>query len=193
MGMVSVVRSIREPLSTTNGGLYSVRICGRQRVDGRWEGWVEFESVDGAVLRTPRETTQPKLSDLEYWAGGLAPVYLEGALNRAIAAERAVTEPPMEFEPEIEETPAYDGPAAAVSSRLEASAPTGEAVMDPFSVYRKGEDPLRRQLGALDARHLRGIIRAYALASTDDVDIELLNEAALIELIVAGVKARLAA
>jgi hypothetical protein len=50
-----------------------------------WEGWIEFEPSDGgAAIRTPRETTQPNLKDLEYWATGLTEAYLEGALVRAL-------------------------------------------------------------------------------------------------------------
>ena len=35
------------------------------------------------VLRTDQETSQPNRSALEYWADGLEPIYLEGALARA--------------------------------------------------------------------------------------------------------------
>ena len=35
------------------------------------------------------ETTQPNLEALRYWASGLEPVYLEGALERAIAGRRS--------------------------------------------------------------------------------------------------------
>ena len=64
---------------------------------------------------------------------------------------------------------------------------TDVAVLDPFSVGAKGEDLLRRELGALAGWHLRNIVRAYDL---DDGDIELedLTEGELIELIVAAVQ-----
>jgi len=69
------------------GDIHRARVCGRQRDDGTWEGWIEFDRDDGALtLVTPRETTQPNLAALEYWAAGLTPVYLEGALARAIDA-----------------------------------------------------------------------------------------------------------
>jgi hypothetical protein len=61
-----------------------------------WEGWIEFIPVtgvdgepapdgdaDGPVIASGRETTQPNRTDTEYWATGLTPVYLEGALQRA--------------------------------------------------------------------------------------------------------------
>jgi len=61
------------------------------------------------------------------------------------------------------------------------------AVLDPFSVGAKGEELLRRELGALRGWHLRNIIRAYDLADAD-VDLEVLSEPELIELIVQGVE-----
>ena len=50
-----------------------------------WEGWIEFvPTAGGAALRSARETTQPNRRDALYWAAGLTPVYLEGALARAL-------------------------------------------------------------------------------------------------------------
>lgn len=64
---------------------YSVHICGEQRGDATWEGWLEFHPVNSElpILRTDQESSQPNLSALEYWADGLEPIYLEGALARA--------------------------------------------------------------------------------------------------------------
>ncbi len=64
---------------------YTVWICGEERDDGTWEGWLEFHPSDAtqAVLHTGQETSQSNRAALEYWAGGLEPVYLEGALARA--------------------------------------------------------------------------------------------------------------
>ena len=72
--------SIRGP-----AGEYTVRVLGLQRADRTWEGWLEFSPADGEgpVLSTGQETSQPDLKALEYWAGGLEPVYLAGALARA--------------------------------------------------------------------------------------------------------------
>jgi len=45
-----------------------------------------FAPADGSPpLATPRETTQSNRAALEYWARGLEPIYLEGALVRAVA------------------------------------------------------------------------------------------------------------
>jgi hypothetical protein len=64
---------------------YRVWVCGEERPDGTWEGWLEFHPTNASqpVLRTDQETSQPNRTALEYWAGGLEPIYLEGALARA--------------------------------------------------------------------------------------------------------------
>jgi hypothetical protein len=64
----------------------------RQAKTGQWEGWIEFVAPDGRVIATDRETTQPNLDAVRYWATGLEPVYLEGALERAQSRQEAPTE-----------------------------------------------------------------------------------------------------
>ena len=82
--MATTLLSFETPVVSQTGETYSARACGRQREDRLWEGWIEFEGPGGDVPRSGRETTQPNLTDLEYWAQGLTPVYLEGALRRAL-------------------------------------------------------------------------------------------------------------
>ena len=65
------------------GGNYNAYVMGEERADGTWEGWIEFSGWAGDERRTERETTQPSREALAYWASGLEPVYLEGALARA--------------------------------------------------------------------------------------------------------------
>jgi hypothetical protein len=176
----------RSLLTLPDGRVYIAQAVGRQRDDGMWEGWLEFVAQDGEpVLRSQRETTQPNLVDLEYWATGLTPVYLQGALERTLtpATPTAPAAPPVRS--------AYEEPAPAHTSV--AGAPEPEPVLNPFSVYAKGEDLLRRQLGALSRRHLLTIIGAYDLADVRDVDLERLSTAELIELIIGAVRGRLAA
>lgn len=78
---------IREhPTKVLSGtATYVVHICGQERADGTWEGWIEFHSPDSnhAILSTEQETSQPNRTALEYWADGLEPIYLDGALARA--------------------------------------------------------------------------------------------------------------
>ena len=65
-----------------DGREYQPQACGMAGPDGLWEGWIEFLATTGAA-RTERETSQPNRAALEYWAGGLEPVYFDGALKRA--------------------------------------------------------------------------------------------------------------
>jgi hypothetical protein len=67
------------------------RACTRIADDGLWEGWIEFVPTDSSLepVRTGRETEQHDRDGALYWAEGLSRVYLEGALNRALAPSRA--------------------------------------------------------------------------------------------------------
>lgn len=76
------------PLFVANGWVYRARACGGTADDGtdRWHGWIEFLPIqDGLPVRTARETTQPNRTCTVYWSTGLTPVYLEGALERALS------------------------------------------------------------------------------------------------------------
>jgi hypothetical protein len=146
---------------------------------------VEFTpGAGGVVVRTGRETTQPKHSDLAYWASGLSATYLEGALERALH--------PVDAGPDGGTTavrrPVYDGPAPAAAQ----SRPVSDraSVLDPFAVYAQGEERLRSQLAALDEAHLRNVIRAHGLATEQQLDIDAMNAAGLAELVVGAVRAR---
>jgi hypothetical protein len=68
-----------------DGTEYCAFTYGEARADGTWSAWIEFVATDSraAVLSTGQETSQPDRRAVEYWAGGLEPVYLEGALARA--------------------------------------------------------------------------------------------------------------
>jgi hypothetical protein len=72
--------------ATGEGPWYVAEAYAGEREDGRWDGWLVFLPLDRTrPLPTERETTQPTGDAVEYWASGLTPVYLEGALARAIA------------------------------------------------------------------------------------------------------------
>lgn len=76
----------KHPNKVVSGNaIYVVHICGEDRLDGTWIGWLEFHPTDSShpILITERETSQPNRSALEYWADGLEPVYLDGAFARA--------------------------------------------------------------------------------------------------------------
>jgi len=79
-----------------DGITYRARTYGTARADGTWIAWLEFTPV-GAIhptLRTEQETSQPNRAAVEYWASGLEPVYLEGALARARSESQAAERRP---------------------------------------------------------------------------------------------------
>jgi hypothetical protein len=171
--MPEVLRTFEELVVGDDGLPYRARACGRERPDGEWEGWIEFVPTGGGTtLRTGRETTQASWGDLAYWASGLTAVYLEGALARTLEPMRsAPPAPPAE--------PTYDRPAPP-NTPVDPSA----AILDPFSVREKGEELLSRELQALEAWHLRNIVRAYRLADERRFALEGLSRGELVELIV---------
>jgi hypothetical protein len=61
-------------------------------------------------------------------------------------------------------------------------------VLDPFSVYEKGEALLRKQLGALSARHLVNIVAEYELSDIDRITLSRMPAGALANLIVERVR-----
>lgn len=178
--MAEVLVTFNETVEAPDGRFYMARACGREMADGRWEGWIEFDAIDGSgTLRSSRETTQPNRTDTEYWATGLTPVYLEGALARAL---HPTVLPPPRAEP----SPAFDGPLPHGSP----PPPRSESVLNPFSVYRKGEDLLRQQLGALAGWHLVNIVEAYELSDLTADELGRMTPSELTELIIMRVRDR---
>lgn len=163
-------------IEAEDGTTYFARACAAQASENSWHGWIEFEPVGGGKpIRSPRETTQPNLVDARYWATGVTAVYLEGALHRALnPLVRKPAPPPRE--------PAFDGPAPELGT----PAPGTDAVLNPFSVYQKGEALLRRQLSAFSSWHLVNIVRAYGIHvdSPQGHDPNALPASVLIEAIV---------
>ena len=171
--MAEVLLEFAEAITSEDGKNYTARACGSEMPDGRWQGWIEFLPLgEGDPIRSSRETTQPNRRDTEYWASGLTYVYLEGSLHRAL---KPLTRP---VAPEVL-PPLFDGPAPAA---------TTESVLDPFSVYRKGEALLRRQLSALAGWHLVNIIRRYELSDEDPAILSAREPAQLVETIIDGVR-----
>jgi hypothetical protein len=82
--------------------------------------------------------------------------------------------------------PLFDGPAPdlTVTPPREVHA----AVLDPFSVYQKGEALLRQELGALSAWHLVNIITTHRLSFEPESTLNRLPREALVDFIVAAVR-----
>jgi putative ABC transport system permease protein len=178
--LAETLLQFQTPINGSDGTPYQVRACGAPMPDGLWEGWLEFDPPEGPPIRSPRETTQPNRVDTEYWASGLTPVYLEGALERARRG-------PVRVPVTTVRAPAFDGPAPATTvSSMADAAPHG--ILDPFSVYEKGEALLRKQLAALSAWHLVNIVLEHDLADGPAETLNALSAGALIEIIVQGVR-----
>jgi hypothetical protein len=151
-------------LTADDGSRWVGRACGRPGQGTMWEGWIEFVPLESGLrpVRSRRESTQPSRESVVYWATGLTPVYLKGALDRALDVPL-----PRRVPRHVE--PLFDGPAPEpelVGSTPPASTP--HAILDPFAVYVQGEELLTRQLDALDLPRLRDIALAYEITGAHD-------------------------
>ena len=179
--MAEVLFEYQQLFDGPDGTVYRARACGGEMDSDLWEGWIEFVPVGGGkALRSRRETTQPNRTDAVYWATGISGVYLEGAFDRALNPLVVAVPPPPE-------PPAYDGPAPPYEIEVPLKV-KGDAILDPFSVFEKGEELLRRELGALSPWHLVNIIQAYALSDEDPAVLGSLTRPTLVELIVSAVR-----
>jgi hypothetical protein len=85
--MSDMVHERAIPLTDESGRRFDlVRVHAEEQPGGTWRGWIEFRSADGESVTTDRETTQSNREAVAYWATGLEPVFLEGALRRAVTA-----------------------------------------------------------------------------------------------------------
>jgi hypothetical protein len=180
--MAETLLQFQTAITGPDGTRYEARACGAETESGTWQGWIEFVPIGGGdPVRSPRETTQPNRTDTEYWASGLTPVYLEGALQRAL-------NPLMVPLPPAPEPPRFDTPAPS-PILFDSNETGGSAVLDPFSVYQKGEELLRKQLGALSAWHLVNIAVQYDLTREDRATLARMSAPVLVDRIVDGVRA----
>jgi hypothetical protein len=163
--MAEVLIEYDSVITADDGTRWVARACGRPGKGTLWEGWLEFVPLAAELrpIRSRRETTQPNRDDLVYWATGLTPVYLKGALVRTL-------EPVPRLAPVRSVRPAFEGPAPNGAAPPSPS-PAAHAILDPFEVHAQGEGLLLRQLDALDTAHLRDIVRAYALAEERDAEV----------------------
>jgi len=84
--------------------------------------------------------------------------------------------------------PMFDGPAPDMTTTVDAPVIVKDAVLNPFSVYEKGETLLRNELGALSAWHLVNIIVAYRLSAEPASVLNRLPAPSLVKIIVDGVR-----
>ena len=79
------VHTYSEVVRDPEGRGYAASAHALERIDGLWETWLEFRGLGREVtLSTRRESEQPNRTAVLYWAAGLQPTYLDGALLRAM-------------------------------------------------------------------------------------------------------------
>jgi hypothetical protein len=180
--MAEVLRSFDEPI-TDELGRYHARVVGRYAEDRMWEGWLEFEPLDGTgeIIVGAVESRQPEREHLAYWAGGLSPIYVEGALRRA--------QNPLVVRTRVVEEPASDHPAPRMTTVPRRDV-RPEAVLNPFEVGGRNLDILEQELHALNRPRLLNISTAYELNPTRQ-DITWMSEPQLVRFIVVAVDAQL--
>jgi hypothetical protein len=183
--MAEVLLAFEAPV-TDESGAFHARVVGRRADDGMWEGWLEFDPLDrhGQTLVGPVESRQPEREHLTYWATGLTPIYLEGALHRA--------KTPIVVRTRVVEQPVSDAPAArATTVTVPARTLRREAILDPFEVARQsGIDVLDQELRALNRPRLLNIIEEFDLNPRRE-DIDWMSDAQLMRFIVVAVEAQL--
>jgi len=182
--MAEVLVSFDHPVHDDLGEFHA-RAVGRSADDGMWEGWIEFVPIDGSteVLLTSVESRQPEREHLYYWATGLTPVFLEGALHRARRPATVRVRPI--------ETPSSDAPKPRDRVVSRTMPPGPEPVLDPFDIGARSPDVLRQELGALNRPRLLNIIAAFNLAPAA-TDLSWMSDRQLIQFIVTAVEAQLA-
>ena len=89
--MAELVHERDIALTGPNGRTYD-RALVYAEPNGRttWAGFVEFVTARGKrAVRTGHETTQSNIEGVAYWGTGLEPIFLEGALARALDRSKA--------------------------------------------------------------------------------------------------------
>jgi hypothetical protein len=105
-------------LITSAGDAYRASAHGERQEDGRWSGYLVFTPVTGGrSVMTARETTQSSFQALSYWARGISLVYLEGAIERALAEQ-----PEVRFERQLADIERLEADAALLADDLERAA-----------------------------------------------------------------------
>ena len=176
--LVSFDQPVRDEL-----GEYHARAVGRFADDGMWEGWIEFIPIDSntEILVTGVESRQPEHPHLLYWATGLTPVFLEGALHRA--------RQPVTVRVRPVEIPLSDAPKRRDTVVARTMPPGPEPVLDPFEIGGRNPDQLRQELGALNRPRLLNIIQAYDLNPGGE-DISWMSDHQLVHFISTAVEAQ---
>jgi hypothetical protein len=99
-GVDVLVHAYTLPVRAANGRFWLAQAwAAKQNGAALWRGWLVFlPQDDGTPIWTDTETTQGNLASIRYWARGLQPLYLEGALARALEGRTALRRRPTSGE-----------------------------------------------------------------------------------------------
>jgi len=90
--MFQLVRQYGTVIDAAGVEVYQARAYGELQADGWWSGWLVFFPFGTCTaVATDRETTQSTFANLVRWSSTIGPVYLEGALERALLLQPAAT------------------------------------------------------------------------------------------------------
>lgn len=146
--MAELISHLPSRVIDSEGREFYVSVVGTPRIDGEWEGWLEYVPLDESdVLVTPVETTQSNRATLERWAAALTDTYVQGAFQRAVTATPDVLD---------SRVVARRAVVAAVESAT-------TDLPDPFELIQLGTDRMRARLYALPRVTLLSIIAASGL------------------------------
>ena len=143
------------PVTYRDGRQYRAQACGRERENGQWEAWLEFEDIDirrGPAVAARNDAAQSEGCRL---LGHRPDAGVSGRCARSHSASAEAQRGLHRVRP-----PLFDGPAPHRRAR---ASPNREPILDPFSVYDKSPDLLAQELTALRGWHLRQIIRDFEL------------------------------
>jgi hypothetical protein len=119
-----LVRILQYPNRIASGrDVYRVSALGERQEDGRWSGYLVFTPITGGrSVMTARETTQSSFETLDHWARGVSAVYLEGAIERALALQ-----PEARLERQLADIERLEADAALQAEELERAAAIARA------------------------------------------------------------------
>jgi hypothetical protein len=173
--MSELIADLPYRITDTSGEEFYVSVAGEPRLDGRWEGWLEYVPLDESEpLLTPVETTQSTRAALVHWAEALTDTYVQGAFERAVEATpdimagRVVARPIPHVVPTV---PVTDLP-------------------DPFQLFEGDRATMRARLSALPRPMLLEMIATFGLNPAGK-SLSWLRDHQLVTFIVTAVEAQI--
>jgi hypothetical protein len=83
--MAVILTEYPQTITGPDGLRCRARACALSTPKGAWQGWIEFNPIDGApTFRSPREVEHRSMKALSIWADTLTPPALEQSLQRAL-------------------------------------------------------------------------------------------------------------